>query len=218
MNIKLCMRSKSSFWFFIPKYSSSLLTCHAFHHRVNKVIVPPRKSPSIDDVCIATSDLLLMISVEKRPYLGSNLVPTLANLQVHNFTHFVRLRPIGGYNLTRALQLQSPEQALCLLLLSATPSTAWPQGPFYTRGTVTQPARGVASPRHCTGAPLLPGYRCNSTGASPSGLESNIVTCTLYNWFQFSVQQCDARIYVHILVVFHYFILDIIYIQMYVHM
>lgn len=112
---------------------------------------PSQKSPSTDDEWPATSDLHLMISVEKRPYLGSNLVPTLANLQVHNFTHFVWLGRVGGYNLSQALQLcrTSPVPAA----LSATPSTALPQGPFYTPGTVTQPARGVASPRHCSRSP-----------------------------------------------------------------
>lgn len=91
----------------------------------------------------ATSDLLLMISVEKRPYLGSNLVPTLANLQVHDFTHFVRLRPVGGYNLTQALQLPRTEPSVAL---SATPSTAQPQGPFYTRGSVTA-SQGSSQPQ-----------------------------------------------------------------------
>lgn len=173
---------------------------------------PPQKSPSTDDVWPATSDLLGTISVEKRPYLGSNLVPTLANLQVHDLTHFGWLRRGGGYNLSQALQL--PRTSPVPAALSATPSTAQPQGPFYTPGTVTQPARGVASPRQCSRASLLPGYRYNSTGAPLSALESNTVTCTPS---QFSVQQCGAWMYVHILFVFRYFILDIIYIQIYVH-
>lgn len=150
---------------------------------------PSQKSPSTDDEWPATSDLHLMISVEKRPYLGSNLVPTLANLQVHNFTHFVWLGRVGGYNLSQALQLcrTSPVPAA----LSATPSTALPQGPFYTPGTVTQPARGVASPRHCSRSPgpftawvQVQQHRCITCG-----LESSIVTCIPS---QFPVQQCGA--------------------------
>lgn len=180
------MRSKCSFYL---SYKNTRIPClrPCFPPLNYKVIVTPQKSPSTDDVWPATSDLLLMIRVEKRPYLGSNLVPTLANLQVHDFTHFVWLRRVGGYNLSQALQL--PKTSPVPAALSATPSTAQPQGPFYTPGTVTQPARGVASPRHCTRASLLPGYRYNSTGAPLSALESNIVTCIPS---QFSVQQCGA--------------------------
>lgn len=130
---------------FISKYSYSLLTCHVSYHWVNKAIVPP-KSPQL----LMTFDLLPLTALTANDQHWRDL--TLAPIW---FPHW----PIWRCTISRILcssdllvaitprrfSSRSHQNKPLSAALSATPSAVRPKGPFYTRGTVTQPARGVAS-------------------------------------------------------------------------
>lgn len=218
MNIKLCTRSKSSFSFHtkILKFPANM---PCFPSLSYKVAVPPKVPIHwwclTCYFCSPTSDQCWK---ETLPWIrfGSHTGQS-AGAQFHAFfvprtRWWLQPHPVSP----AAVPRRSPLPAA----LSATPSPAQPQGPFYTPGAVTEPARGVASPRHCTSSqgPLC----CLGTGTAAQvhlwvPWKAALSHASPHNWFQVSVQQRDAWIYVHILVVLDYFILDIIYIQIYAH-